>query len=85
MKRINSVRQIKKHLRLPFKRVLPFTVTIYYGDTFYHTKKNVFIDHAESYYIWDNFKSRIVNITFKRRFSVSESEDYKLFKHYSLK
>jgi UDP-galactopyranose mutase len=84
MKRINSVRQIKKHLRLPFKRVLQFTVTTY-GDTFYHTKKNVLIDHVESYYIWDNFKSRIVNITFKRRFSVGESEDYKLFKHYSLK
>lgn len=84
MKRINSIRQIKKHLRLPFHRVLPFTV-ITYGDTFYHVKKNMFIDYAESYYEWDNFKSRSVNITFKRRISISESKDYKLYKHYSLK
>ena len=80
MKRINSVRQIKKHLRLPFHRVLPFTVATY-GDTFYHVKKNVFVDHAESYYEWNNFKSRTVSITFKRRPSISDSEDYKLFIH----
>lgn len=86
MKRINSVRQVKKHIRLPFSRALQFIVTTY-GDTLYHVKKNAFIDHAEAYYEWNNFKSRTVNITFKRRLSVSESEDYKLFmhKHYSLK
>ena len=80
MKRVNSIRQIKKHLRQPFHRMIPFTVTTY-GDTFYHAKKNTFIDHAESYYEWDNFKSRSVNITFKRKLSISDSEDYKLFIH----
>ena len=71
MKRINSVRQIKKHLRLPFSRILPFTV-ITYGDTFYHTKKNAFIDHAQAYYIIGNLKSRTVDITFKRRFPIDD-------------
>ena len=80
MKRINSVRQIKKHLRLPFSRVLPFVVMTY-GDTFYHTKKNVFIDHVEAYYIMGNFKSRTIHITFKRRSPIDENEDYKLFLH----
>lgn len=80
MKRINSVRQIKKHLRLPFSKLLPFTV-LTYGDTLYHTKKNVFIDHVKAYYITGNFKSRTVDITFKRRSSIDESEDYKLFIH----
>lgn len=80
MKRINSVRQIKKHLRQPFHRMIPFTVTTY-GDTFYHVKKNAFIDYVESYYEWNNFKSRTVSITFKRHKSIGDSEDYKLFIH----
>lgn len=80
MKRVNSVRQIKKRLRQPFHRMIPFTVTTY-SDTFYHVKKNMFIDHAESYYEWNDFKSRSINITFKRKLSISDSEDYKLFIH----
>ena len=80
MKRINSIRQIKKHIRSPFSNVLPFIV-ITYCDTFYHVKKCAFIDHAEVYYIMDNCKSRTISVTFKRLSPIDVSEDYKLFTH----
>lgn len=81
MKRINSIRQVKKHLRSPFDRILPMSVTTY-TDTFYDVRKGMFIDHAEVYYLYGDFKSRTVNMTFKRRKTVASEfldETYMLF------
>lgn len=81
MKRINSIRQVKKHLRSPFDRTLPMSVTTY-TDTFYDGRKGVFVDRAEAYYLYGNFKSRTVNMTFKRRKTVADDfldETYTLF------
>lgn len=80
MKRINSIRQIKKHIRSPFSNVLPF-IAITYGDTFYRVRKCAFIDHAEAYYIMDNCKSRTISVIFKRLSPIDVSEDYKSFTH----
>lgn len=81
MKRINSVRQVKKHLRSPFDRMLPMSVTTY-TDTFYDGRKGMFVDRAEAYYLYGDFKSKTVNMSFKRRETVSDSflnETYMLF------
>ena len=81
MKRINSIRQIKKHLRSPFDRALPMSVTTY-TDTFYDGRKGVFIDQVEAYYFIGDFKSKTVNMTFKRRETVASEfleETYTLF------
>lgn len=81
MKRINSIRQIKKHLRSPFDRTLPMSVTTY-TDTFYDVRKDAFIDRAEAYYFIGDFKSKTVNMTFKRRETVASEfldETYTLF------
>lgn len=81
MKRINSIRQVKKHLRVPFDRTLPMSVTTY-TDTFYDVRKGVFIDRAEANYLWGDFKSRTVNMTYKRRKTVASKfldETYMLF------
>lgn len=81
MKRINSIRQVKKHLKAPFDRTLPFSV-ITYTDTFYDGRKGMFVDHAEGYHLYDNFKSKTVKFTFKRRETIADSfldETYKLF------
>lgn len=81
MKRINSIRQVKKHLRSPFNRMLPMSVTTY-TDTFYDGRKGMFVDRAEAYYLWGDFKSKTVNMTFKRRETVASEfidETYMLF------
>lgn len=81
MKRINSIRQVKKHLRSPFDRTLQMSVTTY-TDTFYDGRKGTFVDHAEAYYLYGDFKSRTVNMTFKRRNTVASElidETYMLF------
>lgn len=81
MKRENSIRQVKKHLRSPFDRTLPMSVTTY-TDTFYDVRKGVFIDRAEAYYLWGDFKSKTVNMTFKRRETLASEfidETYMLF------
>lgn len=81
MKRINSVRQVKKHLRSPFDRMFPFSV-ITYTDTFYDGRKGTFVDRAEAYYLYGDFKSKTVNMSFKRRETVADSfldETYMLF------
>lgn len=81
MKRINSIRQVKKHLRSPFDRTLPMSVTTY-TDTFYDGRKGLFIDRAEAYYLIGDFKSKTVNMSFKRRETVTSEfidETYMLF------
>lgn len=81
MKRINSVRQIKKHLRSPFDRMLPMSVTTF-TDTFYDGRKGIFVDQVEAYYLWGDFKSKTVNMSFKRREMIADNyleEVYKLF------
>lgn len=81
MKRINSIRQVKKHLRSPFDRTLPMSVTTY-TDTFYDGRKGMFVDRAEAYYLYGNFKSKTVSMTFKRRNTVASElidETYMLF------
>lgn len=81
MKRINSVRQVKKHLRSPFDRMLPMSVTTY-TDTFYDGRKGMFVDRAEAYYLYGDFKSKTVNMSFKRRETVASEfidETYMLF------
>lgn len=81
MKRINSVRQVKKHLRSPFDRMFPFSV-ITYTDTFYDGRKGTFVDRVEGYHLYDNFKSKTVKFTFKRRETVASEfldETYMLF------
>ena len=81
MKRINSIRQVRKHLRSPFNRTLSMSVTKYI-DTFYDVRKGMFVDYAESYYLYGDFKSKTVNLTFKRRKTVADgflNETYMLF------
>lgn len=81
MKRINSIRQIKKHLRSPFDRMFPFSV-ITYTDTFYDGRKGTFVDRVEGYHLYEDFKSKTVNMSFKRRETVADSfldETYILF------
>lgn len=81
MKRINSIRQVKKHLRSPFDRALQMSVTTY-TDTFYDVRKDLFVDRAEAYYFIGDFKSRTVNMSFKRRETVVSEfleETYMLF------
>ena len=81
MKRINSIRQVKKHLRSPFNRTLPMSVTKY-TDTFYDVRKGMFVDYAEAYYLYGDFRSKTVSITFKRRKTVADdfiNETYTLF------
>lgn len=81
MKRINSIRQVKKHLRSPFDRTLPMSVTTY-TNTFYDVRKGTFVNRVEAYYLYDDFKSRTVNMTFKRRKTIADDfldETYMLF------
>ena len=81
MKRINSIRQLKKHLKAPFDRMFPMSVTTF-TDTFYDGRKGVFIDRVEAYYFIGNFKSKTVNMSFKRRETIADDyleEVYKLF------
>ena len=81
MKRINSIRQVKKHLKAPFDRMLPMSLTTF-TDTFYDGRKGVFVDRAEAYYFIGDFKSKTVKFTFKRRETVADSfldETYVLF------
>lgn len=81
MKRIDSVRQLKKHLKSPFSRMYPFVV-ITYTDTFYDGRKGVFVDHSERYYLDGDFKSKTVNVSSRRRETVADDfieETYTLF------
>lgn len=81
MKRINSIRQVKKHLKAPFDRMFPFSV-ITYTDTFYDGRKGTFVDRVEGYHLYEDFKSKTVKFTFKRRETVADSfldETYMLF------
>ena len=71
MKRINSIRQIKKHVKPPFDRYLPFTVYTY-TDSFYDRQKGIFIDKADVYYVCGNFKSKTVTVSFKRRKPITD-------------
>lgn len=71
MKRIDSIRQLKKHLKPPFSRMYPFVV-ITYTDTFYDGRKGVFVDHSERYYLDGDFKSKTVNVSSKRRETVAD-------------
>lgn len=81
VKRINSIRQVKKHLRSPFDRTLQMSVTTF-TDTFYDGRKGIFVDRAEAYYFIGDFKSKTVNISYRRREMIADNyleEVYKLF------
>lgn len=81
MKRINSTRQVKKHLKAPFDRTLSMSVTTF-TDTFYDGRKGVFVDRAEAYYFIGDFKSKTVTISYRRREMIADDyleEVYKLF------
>ena len=81
LKRINSIRQLKKHLRSSFNRTYPFMV-ITYTDTFYDGRKGVFVDRSERYYLHGGFKSKTVNVSSRRREIIADSfidETYRLF------
>lgn len=52
-----------------------------YTDTFYDVRKGIYVSRAECYYLWNNFKSKTVNITFRRRKTIADnfiSETYTL-------
>ena len=81
MKRTNSIRQLKKHLKPPFDRMYPFTV-ITYTDTFYDGRKGMFVDRSERYYLHGGFKSKTVNVNSRRRETIADGfidETYRLF------
>ena len=65
MKRIESKRQIKKHLRWPFSRYLDFSVYTY-GDEYYDKKRGLFISKCHAYYVEDG-KRLHADLTFKTR------------------
>lgn len=84
MKRIDGVRQVKKHLRPPFNRHHAGEI-IRYGDVLYDVKKGFFVDKAEACFLIPNcglrFGSRFVHITYKRRETIADdflSETYTL-------
>ncbi len=72
MKRINSVRQLKKHLKPPFNRMFYSFVVTTYTDTFYDGRKGIFIDRSERYYIHNGVKSKIVNVSTRRRKTIAD-------------
>lgn len=81
MKRINGIRQLKKHLRSSFNGTHSFTV-IAYTDNFYDGRKGVFVDRSERYYLHGGFKSKTVNVSSRRREIIADSfidETYRLF------
>lgn len=65
MKRIESKRQIKKHLRLQFNRYLDFSV-YEYGDEYYDKKRGSFISKCHAYYV-EQEKRLCADLTFKTR------------------
>ena len=79
MKRINSIRQIKKHVKPPFDRCLPF-IEYTYTDTFYDKRKGVFVDKVDAYYACGDFKSKTVTISFKRHKSIGDDEEFSYYK-----
>lgn len=79
MKRINSIRQIKKHVKPPFDRYLPFTVYTY-TDTLYDGRKGFYIDKVDVYYHCGDFKSKTVTISFKRRKSIGDDEEFSYYR-----
>ena len=79
MKRINNTRQIKKHVKPPFDRYLPF-VEYTYIDTFYDGRKGIFIDKFEAYYEYGSFKSKTVTVSFSRRESIGDDETFTYYR-----
>lgn len=79
MKRIHNTRQIKKHVKPPFDRYLPF-VEYTYTDTFYDKRKGVFIDKVEVYYTCGDFKSKTVTVSFSRHESIGDDETFTYYK-----
>lgn len=65
MKKIESKRQIKKHLRMPFSRYLGFSVYTY-GDEYYDKMRGFFISKCHAYYVEDG-KRLHADLTFKTR------------------
>lgn len=65
MKRIESKRQVKKHLRWPFSRYLDFSV-YKYGDEYYDKKRGLFVSKWHAYYI-ENGKEFHADLKFKIR------------------
>lgn len=65
MKRIESKRQIKKHLRLPFNRYLDFSVHTYKGE-YYDKKRGLFVSKWHAYYV-ENGKKFHADLTYKIR------------------
>lgn len=65
MKRIESKRQIKKHLRSPFNRYLDFSVHTYEGE-YYDKKRWLFVSKWHTYYV-ENGKELHADLTFKTR------------------
>lgn len=84
MKRIDGVRQVKKHLRPPFNRYHAGEI-VRYGDTIYDVRKGLFVTKAEVCFLLPNcglqYGSRFVHITYRRRETIADdviSETYTL-------
>ena len=84
MKRIDGVRQVKKHLRPPFRRYHAGEI-VRYGDNIYDVRKGFFVTKAETCFLLPNcnlqYGSRFVHITYRRRETIADgfiSETYTL-------